>query len=304
MKNSKPPKENLLFAIAKFNGMQEVANYYNVPMGTVRSWMRWHNINLCPSRDILYSDCLTLTDKEIAKKYKVTDKSVSAWKKKYNISKIQIKQEKFPALLTDEQKEIIDGVLLGDGWLSNPKTGNRNKNSYLGIEHSAEQLSYLEHLNQALKPYAYNIYNKVRNNPFKTKETHKKNIELCGFHTAQLEIFTKLREKWYPQDKKIVPRDLNLTWRTLAYWFCDDGSNLLGKRCIRRHGVLCTNSFSIDDVEFLISKIKEKNIECSYYLNYNQPLILLQKSTFMNFIENIKNFVTFDCLQHKIKCNV
>lgn len=304
MEKHKPSKSELLCAINDNNGIHEVAKHFNVSFGTVRCWMRWHQIDLCPSKEILYEDCLVLTDKQIAKKYKVTDRSVSAWKKKYKISKIKIRQDKFPSLFTEEQKQIIDGILLGDGWLSNPNLGNGNKNSYLGIEHSSDQYEYLKHIHKNLQPYSYKIYNKTRPNPFAIKETHKKNIESCGFHTAQLEIFTKLRKKWYPNNKKIVPKDLDLTWQTLAYWFCDDGSNLLGQRCISRHGILCTNSFQIEDVEFLIEKLKQKNINCSFYLNYEQPLIILERSTFMYFIKNIKPYISCECMQYKLKMNV
>lgn len=303
MNKTKPPKEDLLLQISRFNGIHEVANYYNVSFGTIRCWMRWHEINLCPSREILYEDCLNLTDKEIARKYKVTDKSITLWKKNYKISKLEIKKQKFPTELTNEQENIINGILLGDAWLSDPKSG-RNKNSYLGLEHCTEQYQYVEHLNKKLHPYSYKIYEKTRINPFKTKKTHKDKIESCGFHTAQLELFTKLRLKWYPNNKKIVPKDLDLSWQTLAYWFCDDGSNLLGERCIRRHGILCTNSFELNDVEFLIKKIKEKNIDCKYYLNYNKPLIILNKSTFMNFLNNINHFIDCECMRYKFKTNV
>lgn len=303
MTNTKPNKEELLQTISVCQGIHDVAQYYNVSYGTIRSWMRWNNINLCPDKQTLYDDCLHLTDKEIAKKYKVTDKSVNEWKKTYGISKKQIRKEKYPSFFTNEQDEIITGILLGDAWLSNPNN-HGNLNSHLGVEHGLNQEEYLLDLNKILKPFSNDVYYKTRNNPFKTAAHHKEKLQCCGFKTAQLEIFTKLRNKWYDRNKKIVPRDIKLSWRTLAFWFLDDGCNLLGERCVRNHGVFCTNSFSVDDVQILINQIRKKNIDCSFYFNYNQPIIKLHKSTFCYFIKNISPYIKYECLQYKLQLRI
>lgn len=78
----------------------------------------------------------------------------------------------------------------------------------------------------------------------------------CKLRTICHPAFTVLREKWYiiekGKSKKIIPCDLKLTWRTAAFWACDDGCNHDG-RTFR----LYTDCFSTPEVKFLLDMIKK-----------------------------------------------
>ena len=76
------------------------------------------------------------------------------------------------------------------------------------------------------------------------------------FSTYSLPCFNELYELFYPEGKKIIPLNIAdlLTARGLAYWICDDGS----RDKLYRYVVLCTNSFTLEEVELLINVLNSK----------------------------------------------
>jgi hypothetical protein len=196
---------------------------------------------------------------------------------------------------------VINGTLLGDAWIENTNFKNRTKNCNYGTEHCIEQIEYLTKINEILNPFSLPIRFRNRKNPFFNKTNDKKIINSCIFNTKKCEHFTNLRNIWYPNGIKIVPKEIDLNWRTIAFWYCDDGSNMLGKRCIRRDGIISTNGFTEDDVEFLINELIKKEIKCHMLLQRSQPIIKLHKDTFEYFIQNIKQYINLKCFEHKMK---
>lgn len=294
--NNCPKKEELLAVFKKCKNIQEVASQYKVSWSTVRCWLRWLKIDFKPSKEVLLIDCDKLTDLEMASKYKVSDRTIAKWKLQFNISKKNIKINKLPFRLSGIQNDLITGKLLGDSHLEKI----RNINSHFCVEQCEKSKEYVEAVHEILYPFSLPIRYRNRINVFKKKSHHVDRIYSCLFNTVYHPIFTNLRNKWYPQGIKIVPKDINLSWRAIAFWFCDDGYNGLGKRCIRHHGVLCTNSFSEEEVEFLISKLSEKGIKCNIYFDKKQPMIHLHGDTFEFFIDHIKPFVPWECMQYKL----
>lgn len=298
-----PTREEVLAAFDRCADIHEVAEFFRVKWSVVRCWLRWLNIDFKPPMEILLHHCLTKTDKEIASMFKVSDKSVTKWKKEYGISKHAIKAKAVPADLTEEQHDVVVGKLLGDGNIERVRTENRSKNTCLRIEQCLLHKEYVQWLHQCFSPFSLAIKERTRPNPFKSQPHHLDNIKSCLFRTMAHPIFTALRDKWYPDDIKFVPVDLQLNWRSIAIWYCDDGSNLLGQRCVRRHGVLCTNSFTENEVEFLIAQLNDKGTKCSIYFDDGKPMIHLHKDTFMFFLSQIEQYVIWPCMQYKLKKN-
>lgn len=154
-------------------------------------------------------------------------------------------------ILTDLQKEFINGCLLGDGWLSNLKYGR--KNTCFGIDRKLDDLGYLKWQFEFLKNLCSrdivirDRYNKT------TKKTHHH----CGFETRYAPTLLEFRKIWYPNDIKIIPNNLELTDLIMKIWYCDDGSL----------DIYSPSSFSIkfstqgflkDEVLFLIDLLKNK----------------------------------------------
>lgn len=87
-----------------------------------------------------------------------------------------------------------------------------------------------------------------------------------SFTTYTLPCFNELYNLFYVSGKKVIPSNTAylLTAVSLAYWICDDGSwNKVG-----RYVTLCTDSFTLSEVEFLI-KVLNKNFDLNCYIIKN-----------------------------------
>lgn len=208
--------------------------------------------------------------------------------------------------LSNEQNQIVTGSLLGDGFLR--KTSNNNRNSCFGKKQCLKFHEYLKWHNAIFESYSSSM------TPMKCKE--KLSVDEYGkierteieehingyrFQTVCHPIFTEMRRKWYPNDKKIVPLDIRLTPLAIAIWFCDDGSNSFSNR----EAIFCTQSFTPDECQFLCNKLSDFNIRSRVrfrkYASGNKPIIKVNSTSYDNLIQLIKPHITWKCMSHKIK---
>lgn len=120
--------------------------------------------------------------------------------------------------LSKRQKMIIYGLILGDGFLQ--KTGK--KNARLRIEHSLKQKEYLDWLYQSLMNLFADKPKMINRQHPQTKQIY----HYCRLQSHSAPFFGKLRRQFYPNDKKIIPENIDklLSFRlTLAIWYMDDG---------------------------------------------------------------------------------
>lgn len=149
--------------------------------------------------------------------------------------------------ITNEFREWIDGELLGDGCLN-----SRSKYS-ARVKYSSKYLEYIDYIAESLKHFGIEQSGYIRKrepNPgaYSYHYTSKSYNELKDFHT-----------RWYPNGKKIVPKDLKLTPVTLRQWYVGDGSlfaNQNGIKSIR----LYSCGFTDAEVYFLTKLLKGLNI--------------------------------------------
>jgi len=153
-------------------------------------------------------------DVQIAKMYGVAKPAIKRLRQQWGIAPISKSYRSTRSEdLTDEQKETILGIMLGDGHLL--------ERGVFKVWHSNAQYEYLCHIHDVLKsisrPIAY--YEKVM----------EKSGELTmsfGFFTVQHAWLRAMRGIFYPDGKeRTFPETvlLNLTPRSLAYWYFDDG---------------------------------------------------------------------------------
>lgn len=197
--------------------------------------------------------------------------------------------------LSQEQKEGLVGNLLGDAHLSALQSGN--KNSRLSINQKLDNSEYVKYLYQFYLPFS-SYYSE---GAFFSKKYNKKYF-YCRMLTPNLPVFTELRNKWYVlengKNRKIVPNDISLTWKTLAFWALDDGYNDYKNRRF----TFSTDGFTKKEVLFLISLLKENlNLKslirnhCGYY-----EIDIFSKD-YKNLIYNIKPYLeNIKCLNYKI----
>jgi hypothetical protein len=160
----------------------------------------------------------------------------------------QIEEYKKTLKLTSKQREILVGLILGDGHL---ETLNNGKTYRLKIEHSLKQKEYLDWLYSNFKEWIN-----------KTPEVRKrislgKIIETYGFTTYSSGILRFYGQQFYFNGKKIIPKIINkiITPQSLAIWFMDDGSIKSKKH---KTLLIHTQGYSKNDLELIIKVLKNK----------------------------------------------
>ena len=231
------------------------------------------------------------TSKEIADKLNLPSYIIRQYAVKFNLKFghfTPFKQDDL-IVISKELDEIIIGSLLGDGTISKYKFTNNtstNRNSKLAIKHTVKQKDYVEFKKKLIikncKCYIKSYNTKAKGTRWKENITYE-------VETLQNNSFNIYRDIWYPNDKKIVPRNLTtISPLSLAIWFQDDGY---------KHGnsgyVLCTNGFTIDDVDYLIFILENQyKLECILRLsNLNQPMIYIKSKSVIKFNNIIMPFM-------------
>lgn len=159
--------------------------------------------------------------------------------------------------ITQEQKEIIFGSLLGDMCVS------KHVKNYRGLEaHSLKQEDYLEYKRNLLSPLSGTTIKETRiisNKPYHSvKFALRPNLNL-----------EELYNSFYigENHKKDVPYDLSLlTPRAIAFWFMDDGFAVThGKRLLG----FSTCAFSLEGLQRLQNYLQSTyNIETIIRKNF------------------------------------
>lgn len=158
-----------------------------------------------------------------------------------------------PKFLTEFQKEILIGGLLGDSHLYQYK---KQVNAGLTISHMASDEDYLFFKFNSLKEFCSSDLKRISRFDKRTNKTYHSVV----FRTQVSPIFSEYRNKWYPKGIKIVPNDLKLTPLICSIWFCDDGCvTQYGKNKDRLRLQLSTDGFIYDEVIFL-SELLSKTI--------------------------------------------
>lgn len=190
----------------------------------------------------------------------------------------------------EKLKQLIIGSMLGDGYLC--KITGGAKNSRLSIAHSKKQKEYckfkhfiLEELNLAGKF----CYNKIENDRYKNGY-----IEEYRFRSKANEVFTRYRNLFYPDDKKVLHKETinEIDELGLAIWFLDDAHKAKVGYQIN------TQCFSMDEISFLRDLLKRKfNIETTY-----QPFdnIIYIRSCSVNTFDNLIKPYVIKSMQYKL----
>lgn len=157
--------------------------------------------------------------------------------------------------LTQEQKDLLVGTLLGDGNLQTETSGRTWRYRAL---HKAEHRDYLEHKHNILKNFCQSppIYGSI-DDP-RTGQTYKR----LYFNTTVQDSFRYYGNVFYKKDPnsnqmiKDVPLNIEqmLTPRAVAYWYMDDGSLKWKNRSNAMR--ICTESFSEPGVKRLQKALK------------------------------------------------
>ena len=156
--------------------------------------------------------------------------------------------------LTERQRSIIAGCLLGDG------TMRCKENALLEINHAYSQKEYVD--------WKYSELRRFVTTPPKIRNGNNARIAY-RFTTKSLPALTKIYNQFYHNGSKRIPKDVNLRPISLAIWFMDDGNKS------HRALYLNTQRFSIADQYKLIKMLKEQS-GLKAYLNRDKQYYRLR----------------------------
>ena len=158
--------------------------------------------------------------------------------------------------LTEKQKDILIGCILGDAYIS--PLGK------IRIEQSIKQIDYLQWKYQELKSLAY---------PSLPREVvHKigeKEYKSMIFTLRQ--YFRLWRMIFYQGKKKVFPNNLLLTPLSLAVWYMDDGC-WTGKKC-----VISIESFDLENSQN-VQNVFYNQFSIETIVGKNRKLVVRKRS--------------------------
>ena len=170
------------------------------------------------------------------------------WQKKW----ISIKDS---LVLTQEQKSVLIGSILGDGTL---QLGERGANANFKTEHGLVQKEYVYWKYNILKPWVF-TEPKIS---YRYKESRERYAKSYWFRTVRHPTLTEFHKRFYENGKKMIPKDIagDIDALALAVWVMDDGSLNSNQLDIS------TYSFTLQDIYLLIDALKSNfGLSSKYY---------------------------------------
>ncbi len=195
--------------------------------------------------------------------------------------------------MSEKLKDILIGLILGDGHLT--EFSGQSRKSSLLMKSDNKTLPYLQWLHQELQPLGV------------SELTPKKNYHQHYFRTKWNEEIGKLRSLFYPEGKKIIPRNIKeLLVRpiTLAIWYQDDGT-LDARSKYHYNALFATHCFSFNECVLLAETLRT-NFDldvsvCKCQMRGKIRYRLYVKSKSMKrFIDLVKPFVN-PSFEYKIR---
>ena len=141
--------------------------------------------------------------------------------------------------LTQLQKSVLIGSLLGDGYL---RIIPNRKNAFFEVNHSIKAKEYVD--------WKFQIFRNICISGPKMRLGKGRRVAY-RFFTKQHPGLTEFYKIFYRNGRKVIPSNLRLNPIILSVWFMDDGS-----RCSDSDFYLNSQEFIKEDQEKLIEKLK------------------------------------------------
>jgi hypothetical protein len=202
-----------------------------------------------------------------------------------------IENHKNKLKLTQRQRQIIVGKMLGDGHL---ETQNNGKTYRLKVEHSIKQKEYVDWFYQEFKEW-------ILAKPQKKRKIRNGKLSYNYWvNTLASGSFRFYAHQFYKDKKKVIPKLIHrwLTPLSLAVWFMDDGSI---KSKNHKARIINTQGFKKKEVLRLISALKSKfGIQSKLRKQKDGYQIMILSESADEFARLIKNHL-YNSMKYKIK---
>jgi hypothetical protein len=192
--------------------------------------------------------------------------------------------------LSQEQREILIGLLLGDACL---ETQNGGKTYRLKIEQSRSHQAYVDHLYERFADW---VLTPPRARQVVSAGRTSENI---AFQTVSHSAFRFYAHQFYAGRKKQVPKLIHrwLTPQGLAYWFMDDGSI---KSSQSKAVIFNTQGFDRSGVERLIRVLQGQfSLQASVRNQKHGLQIYVSGTSYEDFAELIAPYLISE-MQYKL----
>ena len=209
-----------------------------------------------------------------------------------------LEQYKSKLSLSDVQKEILVGTLLGDASMS--KRYGRPHYS-IKFEQDEEHAPYIDHLYEIFEPYTGS----------KPKYQSRKQKRSYWFRTYQHNDFIFYWNYFYDvkfdrdiivSKVKRVPKNIgkHLTPRAVAYWFMDDGTFHDDINSGVRDFLFSTQGFQKHESQLLCDVLKEKwNIRANVQKDKKSWRIAILRESSKPFLALIEPYIV-SCFKYKL----
>ncbi|MBS2970668.1 endonuclease [Metabacillus sp. KIGAM252] len=188
--------------------------------------------------------------------------------------------------LSKKAIEIVTGKLLGDANISN-QTGRKPR---FRFSHCLKDRGWCQFCYDQLKndlPLNEPVYRLVKDERIQGGYTEQYYVQSKTHPAIEL-----LKSIWYTDGKKKLPYlflEQHLTPLTLAVWYQDDG-NLKLKELIPRKITLSTESFSLVEIEFLQSLLRQK-FSLAFSIDSKKRLLLYNQPQIYYFLRLVQPYI-------------
>lgn len=203
---------------------------------------------------------------------------------------VHLSKSATPFTTTEELQALFDGLLLGDAAIDLGAIGSR-----LVLNQTIKHQSWVQMVGATLtrcgvqwgeleKPSGEVV---IRGGSYQRSAT-------WGLRTRSYVYFTDQRHRWYPNGVKCVPSDVDLSPISLAHWYFGDG----GVGGQGYHARFCTDSFTVEDVTYLIQRLTALYGWRPTRTDRNR--ILLSLASDRQSLRKLVEPFTPDCFQYKL----
>ena len=232
-----------------------------------------------------------LSTTQIGKLCKRTKVTIGRWLMIFNIprrsqSEYHHLATKNNCRLSEEALQWINGELLGDAHLE-------LKSCYSARFHyGSKYLEYIEYVRDTLKSFGIEQAGNIQRRHITHRNMDTYAYDYCSKAYPEL---LPIRKQWYPEGKKIIPKDIKLTPLTLRQHYIGDG--YLSHREKRNpHIILCSDAFPISCVNWFICQLKYLGFKTTRQPSHNR--IHISSYSAKDFLSYI-GICPVQCYQYK-----
>jgi hypothetical protein len=231
-----------------------------------------------------------LSDYAIAKELGMSPDGVFSHRQRHGYTRDSLMFAK-PIPLTDFQKEVLIGTLLGDSSLRRHK---KSWNTEISCAHGIKQKEYCEYKTEIFKSLGAHCEHHIRKTP------DKRNGICYEDYTMRVPSNPELNswyEAFYPNGKKVIPSNLfnYFTAASLAFMFMDDGCKTSNSYSIS------TNCFQIEELIKFCQMLKDKfNIDTTIWKSH----VVYIKANSRNLFEHLIKPYMCNCMLYKLQVSL